>query len=416
MPWIDDAAMAQAVRHVHQGSMGSGPFSVADVLHAVEDLALALATATSVPAIVAEVAEAAGRMPGEPVASIGVSVPADGVLRLVQLDGFGDDTLDRWGVMDLDASLPLTDVMRDGRLLHIESREEMLTLYPHLEEEIRRSNRQRWAIVPLVSPTGNAGVVGLGWADSRPLSEIEQLYLTTISKLGGEALRRAARETERRDLVTRLADASDNERAEIARDLHDNSIQRLAALLMRVGMLHEQLGSPGQEALATGLVAIERDLQVVIESLRDMVADLHPPDVVGLSLHEALGDFATWLFADTATALSVAATGEAVDLDVAAVRTAHAVGREALLNARRHAGASTVEIEVNNDRGGWFEVVVRDDGVGLSPEAHSGIGHLGIRTMHERVELMAGSLTIGGDRNGTTVRARFPVESGQSPA
>jgi hypothetical protein len=78
MPWIDDAAMAQAVRHVHVhvhlGSMGSDPFSVADVLLAVEDLALALATATSVPAIVAEVAQAAGRMPGEPVASIGVSV------------------------------------------------------------------------------------------------------------------------------------------------------------------------------------------------------------------------------------------------------------------------------------------------------------------------------------------------------
>jgi signal transduction histidine kinase len=94
--------------------------------------------------------------------------------------------------------------------------------------------------------------------------------------------------------------------------------------------------------------------------------------------------------------------------------TAFRIVQEALANVRRHAGARSVEVALG-ERGGGLHVVVRDDGRGFDPSAPEEPGHLGLRAMPERAELVGGRLRIeSGPGRGTTVEVWLPLDAGVS--
>jgi len=400
MPWQADVSTDRRPDSIDVLRTADG-FSFEEALAGVERLAVLLAASATLPDVVGAVAEACRQLPNEPAVSLGLVDDRANQLRLVALEGFDPLTLDEWGVIPLGSATPLTDALAAGEPLYVASREAMRLKYPHLAADALKSGRRRWAAVPLVSPTGPAGVIGLGWENDDEFTAAERLYLLTLAKLGGEAIRRVARDIERSTLVVRLAEASDRERIEIARDLHDHSVQGLAAVLIRLGALRHEVAPE----LAERLRGLERDVQSAVGALRDVIGDLHPPDMSGLELRAAILDFAAWLFG---TDMNITVRGGGLLLDAEAARVVYRIVQEALSNVHRHAGASNVAVEIEL-RDGVLHVVVHDDGVGLPDATDPGAGHIGVRTMTERARQAGGSVEFATDR-GAVVTVAIPLE------
>ncbi|SER23999.1 PAS domain S-box-containing protein [Lentzea xinjiangensis] len=204
--------------------------------------------------------------------------------------------------------------------------------------------------------------------------------------------------TDRRRLLARLVAAQEEERRRIAWDVHDDTIQAMVAVDMRLQLLARRL-PPERQADVEQLGDTVRD---AIGRLRDLVFRVRPPGIDRLGLAEALRGH----LAETGLAGEVRSTLEREPPDDAAV-TIFRICQEAMTNVRRHARASSVVVEMSTaDRG--FLVTVTDDGVGLAgldPDA----GHFGLAEMRERAEAAGGWCAVSaGAGRGTVVELWLP--------
>jgi signal transduction histidine kinase len=193
------------------------------------------------------------------------------------------------------------------------------------------------------------------------------------------------------------AEASEAERARLARDLHDVPLQELAAVIRRLEIL------PGAEAES-------EDLRALAGHLRNVSTELRPPVLDDLGLPAAL-DY----LAEETTTPAMPVTTELVDdtgfgtdrrpptgVELAMFR----IASEAVGNAVRHSGGTNVQVNaaIAPDR---VELVVSDDGAGLPTEAAreaSRRKRLGLASMRRRAEAIDAELSIDGSAHGTTVR------------
>jgi signal transduction histidine kinase len=193
-------------------------------------------------------------------------------------------------------------------------------------------------------------------------------------------------------LSAKLLTAQEEERRRIARRIHDEVGQILAA---------------ARWALAAGeKEEAEKLLAQGIEALRDLARELRPPllDEAGLApaLRKLLANFS--------------ASGIAVDAEIEEARypelvetVAFRVIQEALENVRRHAQARQVFLRVEEEEG-WLLGEVRDDGKGFDPERTS--PGLGLSGMREWVELLGGKLSVESQPGkGTRILFRLPLHS-----
>jgi PAS domain S-box-containing protein len=219
------------------------------------------------------------------------------------------------------------------------------------------------------------------------------------------SLRRS--DEQRAALMTKLANAQEDERHRIASDLHDDTIQKLTAAGLRVEMLRAQRPELASDPHLERLSGTIGD---AIASLRALVFDLHPP-----ALDAGLGAAIQWYVdeqrrnddrtIDYRTTVELAS--EAPELVSV---TAYRVVREAVANARKHAEASAVDVRVF-ERDGAVVVRIADDGNGAGPcEDEAGRGkHFGLADLRERVALAGGKLEVRSmPGRGTTVEARLP--------
>ena len=222
------------------------------------------------------------------------------------------------------------------------------------------------------------------------------------------AMQVALRDTRARAARERLQ-VAEAERARWARELHDETLQGLAAL-------HVQLALRGRTSTVDEMVPQMRQAQEQIESemdkLRGLIADLRPAALDELGLEASVRDLAErtqvvyGIEVDTRLELhdvEGAPKRLAPDVETAAYR----ITQECLSNAARHAGARRVFIELAQ-RDGALRVRVTDDGGGFQPDGES--AGFGLRGMRERVDLLAGELEIGSQPgSGTQVTALLPV-------
>jgi PAS domain S-box-containing protein len=210
---------------------------------------------------------------------------------------------------------------------------------------------------------------------------------------------------ERQRLLDRLVQAQEDERARIASDVHDDSVQALAAVELRLGLLRRQLGDsrPELNETAETLAGTVRD---AIGRLRALLFDLESP-AVGTDLATALSVAPEDAFEERIRWRVTGDTG--LDLPQSQRVTAYRIAREAMANVVRHADARAVEIRLSQV-GSGVEVAVEDDGRGFDPATvESRPGHLGIPAMADRATIAGGRLEIQRrDEGGTRVRIWLP--------
>lgn len=211
--------------------------------------------------------------------------------------------------------------------------------------------------------------------------------------------------------------ATEAERARWARDLHDETLQSLSALQIRLSNAR-RIGKP--EALMRAVEEAVEYLQSGIVDLRALITDLRPAALDELGVEAALQALAErtsnrGIEVDASIDLAYeqgrAAVRHTPELEVALYR----IAQEALNNAAKHGRAARAVLEIHEDARS-IHLMVRDDGEGFDPAAvqTSGFGLMGMR---ERVHLLDGTLQIeSAPGDGTTVRATLPSQRLESLA
>jgi PAS domain S-box-containing protein len=211
---------------------------------------------------------------------------------------------------------------------------------------------------------------------------------------------------QRHALLDRLVAAQEEERGRIAADVHDDSVQALAAVDLRLGVLQRRL-SDAPTDLQQMVVKLQDTVSGATDRLRNLLFDLEPPGVE-VSLSDGLTDAAVQIFEDTPVQFRVD-VGPDCELPYAEKVKAVRIAKEAFTNARRHSKARHVGVTVRERRGG-VEFAIADDGVGVTDgSVTSRPGHRGLTTMRDQAMIAGGWWRIeGAPGSGTTVRYWLP--------
>jgi len=304
------------------------------------------------------------------------------------------------------------------RLMHTEDRERVeaesaqsdATGEPFLSEYRMhgRDGREVWIRDEAVFVAAHGSYPAFWMGAMLDITELKR----TESKLKRslDALGRAS--DERQMLLTRLEDVRETERKEIAADIHDDSIQVMAAASLRLQLLltkvPEQFQSELNDLTATVNEAIDRLRQLVFE-LRPVSLDT---DGLSAALKEYLGGMGP------EAGFSSRVHDQLQEEPSAETRTAiYRLAQETINNIRKHARARHVEVFITPD-GDGVRLKISDDGVGFEVHEKSKAipGHLGIAAMRERVDLLGGELAIESSPGaGTLVEFWIPSDIHPEP-
>jgi PAS domain S-box-containing protein len=214
-----------------------------------------------------------------------------------------------------------------------------------------------------------------------------------------------------RHLGTGTLRAAEEERRRIARELHDETAQSLAALLIRLGIL-KRTEDPAVRARLVD--EMHDELELAVEGVRRISRGLRPPALEDVGVSAALRGHVRGVLERASFEASVRVDPVDELLDPEVQLALYRVVQEALANVVRHADASSITVEVIRVDG---EVSARiaDDGRGFDPDdeilAERGLGLVG---MEERARLAGGALTLSSfPGTGTEVVLRLPTREGQ---
>lgn len=206
-------------------------------------------------------------------------------------------------------------------------------------------------------------------------------------------------------LVTHLQDTREQERAHVARQLHDELGALLTAAKLDVARLKSRLG-PDATDLAQRLQHLAETLNSGIALKRRIIEELRPSSLSNLGLTASLEILAGEV-ADR-SGVQVSTTIDTVALDESLQLTAYRVVQESLANMVRHSQARHAEVTVR-PAGGDVVIGVDDDGTGFDPH-HPGPAKHGLAAIRHRVEAAGGRLHIGArPGGGTRVVALLPA-------
>lgn len=284
--------------------------------------------------------------------------------------------------------------------------------------------------------------IGLGIEDrALHLSLIQQYDLLLFGGLGGGILilmslsiwlgvrlRRSRREEQALRLrYQALQEGEERERRRVAREIHDGPVQTLHGLHLH--MAATQLGARGDGASSDTeqgegfSLDMESSLMDAVRELRAISEGLHPASLERFGLLAALRAHAHRL-TETATAgadpaIRIEGSEDMLCLSDSKRLALYRIGQEALSNAVQHAGATTIDLQVQT-KDNHLHLVVRDDGTGFDATAHSkqrtekngAREQLGLIGLHERADMIGASVEIESMYGiGTTIRVTCPYEA-----
>jgi PAS domain S-box-containing protein len=229
----------------------------------------------------------------------------------------------------------------------------------------------------------------------------------TLRKQAEDALLASQREL--RELSARVLEAREDEKARIARELHDELGQLLTALKMDLSALRIAV-SPNEET-GKRLDEMGRLLDQTVAATRRISADLRPLMLDDLGLADA----ASWLVDDFGKRYGIAARielpgeGALENLPKNVSTTVYRAIQESLTNIARHSGAKNAWVVMAAENGS-LEVEVEDDGRGIGQDDVAKSRSLGLKGMRERIAFLGGAFEVArAPRGGTRLRIKVPL-------
>ncbi|WP_448591871.1 HAMP domain-containing sensor histidine kinase [Thermoflexus hugenholtzii] len=267
----------------------------------------------------------------------------------------------------------------------------------------------RWALRPLEQLQEAAEAIRQGRLDVRvPLHPFRDAQMERLVETFNRMVETIASNSERLHwLSQQILQAQEEERARIARELHDEAAQWLTSLLIRQRLLLRSL----PPEMRPEVEELQRMTAAALEHLRRIAMELRPAILDDLGLVEALRWQAEEFQKQTGVLITLRVQGRIERLPRQVELVLYRVAQEALTNIARHARATRVEVTLNCATE-QLELFIADDGVGFDPEAvrRSRARSLGLMGMAERLALIGGTLEIdSAPGKGTRIRARVPA-------
>jgi len=197
---------------------------------------------------------------------------------------------------------------------------------------------------------------------------------------------------ERRALLVRLLESEERERARIAADVHEDSVQALGVVTIQLQMLRRQLSAPSAEVGAL-LDGVGQQVARATDRLRALLFTLEPTDPQA-PIAQSIRTQAAHIFDESPIHWSVDDLDVGEELLPAERGQALRITQEALSNVRAHAQASEVIVTLTGGDDG-LEVLIADNGRTVDPARFtSAPGHRGLATMRDRAVVVGGWCTI----------------------
>jgi two-component system nitrate/nitrite sensor histidine kinase NarX len=258
------------------------------------------------------------------------------------------------------------------------------------------------AVFPIRHERQVLGVFTLFFREPRLFSAREQRLFTTLGQQLGAALQALRLRSMEREV------AVSEERNLLARELHDSIAQSLAFLNLQAQMLEESLRGGHLDEARAEVGRIREGVQESYDDVRELLLHFRlrmtDSDLAG-ALRQAISRFES----HTAIRTTFKESGSGIEPDPdVQVQILHVI-QEALSNARKHAGASQVEVHL--ERGPVYRFIVRDDGCGFDPDRSDASGrHVGLAIMRERAHRIHAALQVRSVPGaGTEVVLSLPV-------
>lgn len=268
----------------------------------------------------------------------------------------------------------------------------------------------RLALQPLEQLERSAARVQAGELDVRaPVSPIADRDLEQLTRTFNGSLDAAAAYRGRlREVAASALYAAEEERKRIARELHDETAQLLAALLIRIRVVRR---APDPQTLDALLDDMRREIAAALEGVRRFARGLRPPALDELGLVPAIESHVRSV--SVVAGFPVRLEAEAIDgaLPPEAELAVYRIVQEALSNVVRHARASHATVRVRRTAG-QLEVRIDDDGRGfdVARVRAGGGGGLGLFGMTERAGYLGGRVEVTSTPGGGThVCAEIPL-------
>lgn len=243
--------------------------------------------------------------------------------------------------------------------------------------------------------------------DVRSADEIGQLA-AAFNRMSRDLERTTVSKTELEVLAGRLITAQEDERRRVARELHDDLVQRIAAATIDLGQIDRL--PEGSADRQEGLQRVKRTLVTLSEDVHGLSRRIHPSMLDELGLVASLERECRAFMERGGPPVDVTFDGTFDDVAKERRLAVYRIAQEALRNILMHAGATEVSLRLRRtpDR---LELEVADDGVGFTRDAADWAPGLGLASMEERARLLGGTLAVASAHGeGTRVILRLPTE------
>ena len=215
-------------------------------------------------------------------------------------------------------------------------------------------------------------------------------------------------ERRNQQLNEQLATVQEEERADLARDLHDEVSPFLFSVDVDASTIRQMAEAPETDALIARTDAIREAVAHMKKHVKSILGRLRPTVHLELGLANAIETLvASWQLRNPDVVFNVDVTDRGCGQKLDAV--IHGIVREAISNAFKHSKPTEIDVQVTRNEDDDVRVLVRDDGGGLKPSSlASGVVLIAMR---ERVTALGGTIDIGNreDRAGVKVDVRLPI-------
>jgi signal transduction histidine kinase len=287
-------------------------------------------------------------------------------------------------------------------------------------EAVEREGLKCHVSVPLKNKEMVLGIMNLACAEDRDWPEQEIQLLSSIGHQIGMAVENArlykelwGKEMAAQHLLGKLISAHEDERARIARELHDDAGQRLTALLLHLAGLEAMLPAGAEEAKRR-LEELQALTASIVEEVRRLMRDLRPSLLDDLGLVPAISSFAETQLKHSGVKFTIDVQGVKKKLAPPVETALFRIFQEAITNIARHSVAKNAHIEL------WFKdslvaARITDDGRGFDPvTSHTTWQTFGLLGIEERVAILEGTLQIvSQEGQGTQIHLEIPLSAVQ---